>query len=137
MLKLSKDTVITLLRWAERHPTIEVTGVVVAHDITGEQRIQPMRNIAKDPARYYAWDPAEMVGVWASMDDNQEHPLAIYHSHPGGKPDPSESDMEGALMENVHYLILYPDASLGIWRISAWECLGLGLLVGTEYEVAS
>lgn len=140
MLVLTKDNVATILRWAESHPTIEVTGLV-AEGPHG-QRVQPMKNIARRPEAYYEWDPKEMVTAWALMDDLREEPLAYYHSHPNGRPDPSERDMEGALHEGIYHLIVYPLADPArypepIWRLSAWECIEPGILMESRYEVGS
>lgn len=133
MLRLSADVVKEMLRWAGEYPTVEVTGMVIEHGGSGLQRVRPMQNIAKDPSKYYAWDIREMGQVFKSMDRTGEWPIAIYHSHPGGKPDPSETDMQGAVMEGMHYLILYPcrDDMGGpdCWHVSAWECLEPGILV--------
>jgi proteasome lid subunit RPN8/RPN11 len=143
MLELRKDAVVDILRWAERYPTIEVTGMVAAGPTW--QRVHPMSNIAREPTRYYEWSPAEMVQAYARMDVSDEQPIAFYHSHPSGKPDPSERDMEGALHVGMHYLIAYPwtredmvlpgEPNQPVWRLSTWECIEQGILVEASYEV--
>lgn len=146
MLKLQKATVITILRLAEEHPSIEVCGLV--WQAREYQCVAPLRNVHADPTRYYAVDGKELVAAYASMDRMDGEPLAFYHSHPGGKPDPSEQDMLGALNEGLHYLIAYPwvpefekdKAALHgiqgpVWRLSAWYCLAMQILVEDQYEV--
>jgi proteasome lid subunit RPN8/RPN11 len=138
MLKLHKNTVLTIFRWASKYPTIEVTGLVARGK--ERQRVQPMQNIARDPAHHYEWDPQEMAEAWDRMDRRGEEPMAFYHSHPSGKSDPSERDMEGALHVGMYYLIAYPVFTGGrpdaaSWLLSAWECIEMGILVEAKYEV--
>lgn len=138
MLRLTVTSTRHVLKWAMDHPLVEVTGMVV-EDASGAQRVQPMQNVAGDPTKYYAWDTTEMRQVFRRMDSLQERPVAIYHSHPGGKSDPSEADMQGALMQGMYYLIAYPDSTLPVpevvWRLSTWECIEPGILLESGYEV--
>jgi proteasome lid subunit RPN8/RPN11 len=146
MLQLNQETVAQLVRWASKHPTIEVTGIVARS--RGHERVLPMRNTAAQPDRYYAWDAAEMRDQYSDMDLNGEEPVAFYHSHPNGRSAPSEADMEGALNPGMHYVIVYPEAHeltsgmsdiplriYKVWSISAWECIDHGILVGAELVV--
>jgi desampylase len=147
MLTLNQSTIAQIVRWATQHPAIEITGIV-ARDRGGYESVTPMRNVAKDPTRYYAWDPADMRQAYERMDINHEEPVAFYHSHPNGRSDPSEADMEGALNPGMHYIIVYPethelksgmsDTPLRVdkvWSISTWECIDHGILVGAELVV--
>jgi proteasome lid subunit RPN8/RPN11 len=130
-VKLSNRTIDTIVQWAKRHPTIEVTGLVAQG--AGGERVVPMRNVARRPEVYYEWDREEMAEVWATMDELGEEPVVFYHSHPNGRVDPSERDMEGALMEGMHHLILYP--SVQGWSYGLWECIDAGILIGAQLEV--
>jgi proteasome lid subunit RPN8/RPN11 len=138
MLTLTKDAVINILRWAEQHADVEVTGFV-AEGPAG-QRVQPMTNVASHPDRFYDWDPIEMMKRYGEMDGADERPVAIYHSHPSGRREPSETDMQGALNVGLHYVIAYPNYlhhhdDGPVWRLSVWECIDMGILVESEYEV--
>lgn len=137
MLQLTEDTVAIITRWAKKHPTVEVTGLIASGP--DGQRVQPMRNIARQPDRFYEWSPSEMGEAWDRMEERKETPLAFYHSHPSGKPDPSERDMEGALHDGVYYVIVYPDSTMTHpevhWHLSVWECLEPGILIEGTYEV--
>lgn len=121
-----------LLALARAEPTLEVTGMVVR----GPQgmRVVPMKNVALDPGRYYEWDPVEMGAVWEGMDARKEEPFIIYHSHPRGNPLPSERDREGALLEGVYHVILFP-SPLGVWSHSVWECPAYGQLVRAPKDI--
>lgn len=152
MLRLQQATVATILRLAGEYPTIEVCGFVWASgDWPGDgelQHVVPLRNTHPEPSRYYSVDAIEMTEAYRVMERAAGEPLAFYHSHPGGKPDPSEQDMLGALNTGMHYLIAYPwvpefakdqaafhGAEGPIWRLSAWECIGMQILVEDQYEV--
>ncbi len=146
MLRLQKATVRDILAEAEASPTVEVCGLVWR--AKGGETVYSLRNIHKDPERYYAVDPADMMVAYRRMDEEDGVPLAFYHSHPGGKPDPSEQDMAGALNVDLHYLIAYPwvpefekdqaafyGAQGPVWRLSAWECISMQILIQDNYEV--
>lgn len=143
MLRLQKATVVEILRWAQSYPAIEVCGFLWA--VGDRQVVVPLRNTHPDPARYYSVDERELTEAYRLMDRRGGEPLAFYHSHPGGKPDPSEQDMLGALNTGLHYLIAYPwmrddvvlpgEPDLPVWRLSVWECIGMQILVEDKYEV--
>lgn len=133
MLRLQKATTRTILRWAAQHPQVEVCGLVWASE--RGQTVHPLRNVHTDPARYYATDPRDVRDAFAAMDREHGEPLAWYHSHPGGKWDPSETDMDGAFNTGMYYLIAYPKAPE--WQLSAWECIEPGILLSADWlEVA-
>jgi proteasome lid subunit RPN8/RPN11 len=139
MITLKRDTIKGVLKWASDHPVVEVCGMVWQHNTSSVQTVVPLSNIHSEPDRYYAIDHKEMQQAYQWMAAQDCHLIAFYHSHPGGKPDPSEADMEGALNVGVHYLIAYPDEANAYpgtkskhWRISAWDCIEMGILVGDD-----
>lgn len=132
-MEIGKAAVREMCDWAQRFPTVEVSGIV-ARGPHGDVVI-PMRNVHKDPERYFAWDREDMGDAYTRMDQQGEHPVAFYHSHPNGRPTPSEADMEGALNVGMHYLILYPHH--GLWMFTAWECIEMGILISVPLEVGS
>jgi len=145
-MQLSKAAVAEILRWAERYPRVEVCGLVWRSE--GRYTVRPLSNVHSEPAKYYRTDPRDVRQAFAAMDREGGEPVAWYHSHPGGKPDPSETDMQGAMDTEMHYLIAYPEMhsvfSGGgsepirtdrVWQLSVWECLEPGILVGAEMEV--
>ena len=145
MLRLQKATVREILRWASQHPELEVCGLVWASERPGafRQTVWPLPNVHPDPRQYYRTAPKDVREAFDAMDQQGGTPLAWYHSHPSGKPDPSETDMAGAFNVGMHYLIAYPEAVVDEaqhrpgyvrqWMLSAWECLETGLLVGADY----
>jgi desampylase len=135
MITLNKSTIKILQRWAARHEAIEICGMVWQHLESGVQTVWALQNTHSDPSRYYAIDHLELQDAFRMMEKANSVQLAFYHSHPGGKPDPSEADMEGALNVGLHYLILYPQDGNEEWGISAWDCIEMGILVGDDILV--
>ena len=139
MLRLQKATVATILREAEAGVPHEVVGFVWA--AKGVQYVELLNNAHPDPNQYYDVDPVEMMRAYRKMELAEGWPVAFYHSHPGGKSDPSEQDMLGAMNVGLHYLIAYPwsldqdRSNEPVWRLSAWRCLEMQVLVQEEYEV--
>jgi proteasome lid subunit RPN8/RPN11 len=139
MLRLQKATVADILREAEAGVPHEVVGFVWA--AKGVQHVEPLRNTHPDPNQYYSVDDLELTRVYRKMDQAEGWPVGFYHSHPGGKPDPSEQDMIGAMNVGMHYLIAYPDYFCPdgmcepVWRLSVWHCIEMQVLVSDDYEV--
>lgn len=145
VLRLHRSTVTALIGWASKHPEVEVCGLVWGTQTF--QTVHPLKNVHPEPAKYYRTEPAELRAAFNRMDDEGGEPVAWYHSHPGGKPDPSEEDMAGAFDIGMYYLILFPEhteltAGLGQvigrathWQFTVWECLEPGILVQASYEV--
>lgn len=147
MLRLNASTVQALIREAAAQPDREVCGLVWANEGLRAQTVCPLPNVHHEPGKYFRTAPADVRRAFMLMDDEGGTPLAWYHSHPGGKPDPSEEDMRGAMQPGMHYLIVYPEteavpstpAPVGFitkWRITAWECPEMGLLLSTEWKVS-
>ena len=129
-MKLHQESVDHIIEWSMRFPHVEVCGMVA-----DSGRVIPMKNESSQPDTQYQWGVEEMRAQFWEMDKRHEEPVAFYHSHPSGKPDPSEVDMIGALNAGMIYLIAYQgDAG---WTLSAWLCLEPGILVGEPLDVVS
>ena len=87
------------------HPD-EACGVVagpVGSDRPG--RYVPMANADRSPT-FYRFDPAEQFKVWREMDDRDEEPVVIYHSHSSTEAYPSRTDISYAGEPNAHYVLV-------------------------------
>jgi proteasome lid subunit RPN8/RPN11 len=147
VLRLNKSTVTVLIREAAAEPDREVCGLVWASEGLRAQTVRPLPNVHPEPSKYYRTAPKDVRDAYRAMDEDLGEPLAWYHSHPGGKPDPSEEDMLGAMAVGMHYLIVYPERevltsensprklSLVRWNVSAWECISTGVLVQADWGV--
>jgi proteasome lid subunit RPN8/RPN11 len=68
-------------------------------------RIVPMTNAERSPT-FFRFDPQEQLKVWMEMDDNDEEPVVIYHSHTATEAYPSRTDISFAAEPNAHYVIV-------------------------------
>jgi proteasome lid subunit RPN8/RPN11 len=61
---------------------------------------------------FYELDPVEQRQVWRDMDDNDEEPVVVYHSHTATEAYPSRTDTALASIPDAHYLLVstrHPD----------------------------
>jgi proteasome lid subunit RPN8/RPN11 len=66
--------------------------------------LHPARNLA-DAAERFEIDPADHIAASKRARANGRGIIGCYHSHPGGKPMPSATDLAGADEENFLWLI--------------------------------
>lgn len=71
---------------------------------------QPVRFIAMDNAErsptFYRFDSQEQLRVWREMDDRDEEPVIIYHSHTATEAYPSRTDIGYASEPGAHYVLV-------------------------------
>ncbi|HST17155.1 MAG TPA: M67 family metallopeptidase [Gaiellaceae bacterium] len=110
---------------AEEEAPNECCGVIVFSDGVAERYVRG-RNALESPYRYQLEiDPV----VWFLEDDGYE--LAVFHSHPATKPEPSRTDRElSGLWAGRPFLIYSPAYDeLRAWRISRDEVAEIPLSV--------
>jgi [CysO sulfur-carrier protein]-S-L-cysteine hydrolase len=76
------------------------------------QRFIPMLNAERSPT-FYRFDSLEQLRVWREMDDRDEEPVVIYHSHTATEAYPSRTDISYASEPGAHYVLVStrdPDA---------------------------
>jgi proteasome lid subunit RPN8/RPN11 len=69
------------------------------------ERFIPMENTERSPT-FYRFDAKEQLRVWREMDDNDEEPVVIYHSHTATEAYPSRTDISYASEPNAHYVLV-------------------------------
>jgi proteasome lid subunit RPN8/RPN11 len=69
------------------------------------ERFIPMENAERSPT-FYRFDAKEQLRVWREMDDNDEEPVVIYHSHTATEAYPSRTDISYASEPNAHYVLV-------------------------------
>ena len=85
------------------HPD-EACGVVAGRD-GAATRVIPMENAERSPT-FYRFDAQEQLRVWRAMDDADEVPFVIYHSHTATEAAPSRTDISLASEPDAHYLLV-------------------------------
>jgi [CysO sulfur-carrier protein]-S-L-cysteine hydrolase len=71
----------------------------------GPTRFIPMQNAERSPT-FYRFDSQEQLKVWREMDDNDEEPVVIYHSHTATPAYPSRTDISYASEPQAHYVLV-------------------------------
>lgn len=83
-----------------------------------------MTNAERSPT-FYRFDSMEQLQVWREMDDRDEVPVVIYHSHTATQAYPSRTDISYASEPDAHYVLVStrdPDvAEFRSFRIVAGE----------------
>ncbi|MEO3809723.1 M67 family metallopeptidase [Sphaerisporangium sp. B11E5] len=90
--------------WAD-HPD-EACGVIAGPlGSDRPERFVPMENAERSPT-FYRFDSVEQLKVWREMDDRDEEPVVIYHSHTSTEAYPSRTDVSYAAEPNAHYVLV-------------------------------
>ncbi len=87
------------------HPD-ECVGVVAGPAGSDRpERLIQMTN-AERSATFYRLDSKEQLQVWRAMDDRDEEPVVIYHSHTATEAYPSRTDVSYASEPHAHYVLV-------------------------------
>ena len=68
-------------------------------------RFIPMANAERSPT-FYRFDSMEQLKVWREMDERDEEPVVIYHSHTATEAYPSRTDINLAQEPGAHYVLV-------------------------------
>ncbi|MGH8838238.1 MAG: Mov34/MPN/PAD-1 family protein [Jiangellaceae bacterium] len=106
MLNIGRDIVDAIVAHARRDHPDEACGIV-AGPIGSDRpvRLVPMTNAERSPT-FYRFDSLEQLRVWREMEDRDEEPVVIYHSHTATEAYPSRTDLELAAEPDAHYLLV-------------------------------
>ena len=69
------------------------------------ERFIPMTNAERSPT-FYRFDSMEQFQVWREMDERDEEPVVIYHSHTATEAYPSRTDVSLAMEPGAHYVLV-------------------------------
>lgn len=106
MLRIRREILDAIVAHARRDHPDEACGVVAgpAGSDTPTRHI-PMENAERSPT-FYRFDAMEQLRVWREMDDRDEEPVVIYHSHTATEAYPSRTDISYASEPNAHYVLV-------------------------------
>ena len=106
MLTISKDLYDTIVAHARKDHPDEACGVLAGPAGSDRpERFIPMTNAARSPT-FYEFDSTEQFQVWKEMDDRDEEPVVIYHSHTATEAYPSRTDVSYANEPGAHYVLV-------------------------------
>lgn len=87
------------------HPD-EACGVVAGKASSDlPERFIPMLNAARSPT-FYEFETADLLKLYRHMDEADEEPVIIYHSHTATPAYPSRTDISYASEPNAHYVLI-------------------------------
>jgi len=106
VLTIDSAIVDAIVAHARRDHPDEACGVV-AGPIGSDKptRHIPMGNAARSMT-FYEFDSMEHLRIWREMDDNDEEPVVIYHSHTATEAFPSRTDISLAGEPGAHYVLV-------------------------------
>lgn len=106
MLTLDRAIRDAIVDHARRDHPDEACGVVagpVGSDVPS--RFIPMLNAAMSTT-FYEFDSTDLLRLYREMDDNDEEPVIIYHSHTATEAYPSRTDISLAQEPGAHYVLV-------------------------------
>jgi proteasome lid subunit RPN8/RPN11 len=106
MLTITADLYDKIVAHARADHPDEACGVIAGPAGTGRPaRFIPMLNAERSPT-FYRFDSAEQFQVWREMDERDEEPVVIYHSHTATEAYPSRTDISYASEPGAHYVLV-------------------------------
>jgi proteasome lid subunit RPN8/RPN11 len=106
MLRIDKTTYDAIVAHARRDHPDEACGVVAGPVGSDEpRRFIPMVNAARSPT-FYEFDSADLLKLYRELDDRDEEPVIIYHSHTATEARPSRTDISYASEPGAHYVLV-------------------------------
>jgi len=106
MLTITQEIVDQITAHARADHPDEACGVVAGPVGSDRpERFVSMENAERSPT-FYRFDSLEQLRVWREMDDRDEEPVVIYHSHTATEAYPSRTDVSYAAEPNAHYVLV-------------------------------
>jgi [CysO sulfur-carrier protein]-S-L-cysteine hydrolase len=106
VLSIGSDLVEAIVAHARRDHPDEACGVIAGPAGSDRPvRLVPMANAERSPT-FYRFDSLEQLAVWREMDERDEEPIVIYHSHTATEAYPSRTDVVYAAEPAAHYVLV-------------------------------
>ena len=106
MLTISAELRSKIIAHATADHPDEACGVIAGPAGSDRpERFVPMLNAERSPT-FYRFDSLEQLRVWREMDDRDEEPVVIYHSHTATEAYPSRTDISYASEPGAHYVLV-------------------------------
>ena len=106
MLRLPADILDSIIEHARRDHPDEACGIVAGPvGADRPERFIPMVNAARS-ATFYEFDSLDLLRLYRDLDDRDEVPVIVYHSHTATEAYPSRTDIRLASEPDAHYLLV-------------------------------
>jgi proteasome lid subunit RPN8/RPN11 len=106
MLSIDQPTYDAIVAHARRDHPDEACGIVAgAIGSDRPTRFVPMVNAARSPT-FYEFDSGDLLRLYRDLDDRDEVPVIVYHSHTATEAYPSRTDISYASEPDAHYVLV-------------------------------
>ncbi len=106
MLTIDQATRDAIVAHALRDHPDEACGVVAGPEGSDRpERFIEMVNAASSPT-FYEFDSGDLFRLYKEMDERDEEPVVVYHSHTATEAYPSRTDIGLASEPNAHYVLV-------------------------------
>ncbi|MGH3507089.1 MAG: Mov34/MPN/PAD-1 family protein [Nocardioidaceae bacterium] len=106
MLRIAQDLVDEIVAHARRDHPDEACGIIAgAAGSDTPSRFVPMLNAARSPT-FYEFDSMDLLKLYKELDERDEEPVVIYHSHTATEAYPSRTDIKLAQEPEAHYVLV-------------------------------
>ena len=111
VLTIAEELRDRIVAHARRDHPDEACGIVAGPAGTDRpERFIAMTNAERSPT-FFRFDSTEQLAVWRELDDLDEVPVVIYHSHTATAAYPSRTDVGLAAEPDAHYVLVSTAAS--------------------------
>jgi len=106
VLTIDRATYDGIVAHAKRDHPDEACGVVAGPEGSDRpERLVEMVNAAGSPT-FYEFDSTDLFQLYKEMDQRDEEPVVVYHSHTATEAYPSRTDIGLASEPNAHYVLV-------------------------------
>ena len=104
-VRISSEALAAIRAHAASDPEREVCGLLFGDD-DHVSAVTPAPNVAPDPAKHFEIDPAALFAAIRGERAGGARLVGYYHSHPGGRAEPSATDQAHAAPDGKLWLIV-------------------------------
>ena len=106
MLTIRADLLAAMVSHARADHPDEACGVIAGPSGSDRpERHIPMLNAARSPT-FYEFDSGDLLALYRELDEKDEVPVVIYHSHTATEAYPSRTDVALAGEPEAHYVLI-------------------------------
>jgi proteasome lid subunit RPN8/RPN11 len=106
MLRIRAELVRAMVDHARADHPDEACGIIAGPAGSDEpQRFIPMINAARSPT-FYEFDSMDLLRLYRELDERDEEPVVVYHSHTATPAYPSPTDVAYASEPGAHYVLI-------------------------------
>jgi proteasome lid subunit RPN8/RPN11 len=106
VLTIAQETYDAIVAHAKRDHPIEACGIVAGPEGSDRpERHIEMVNAAGSPT-FYEYDSSDLLALYKELDQRDEEPVVIYHSHSATEAYPSVTDINLASEPGAHYVLV-------------------------------